>query len=169
MRVSAVWAETQLPGLEEHAWGQPKPLLYSHHCPVTTIIPYNANLQHFHNSTIYFKVPKYWLFVNHTNLTYIMYNILLNSGRMFIVFRRRVFCFSDPGPSRDPSGLLQGCDLDNETLTAVSKTIFPPIYTCCCFWAQQEQAFVNLRRSIHRWTRLITRHSQPSAKPYFLS
>ena len=88
-----------------------------------------------------------------------MYNILLNSGRMFIVFRRRVFCFSDLGLSRDPSGLFQGCDLDNETLTAVSKTIFPPVYVArvaafvAAFGHNRYIAFVNLRRSTHRWTR----------------
>ena len=62
------------------------------------------------------------------NLTHslrVVHSIYCTSTAL-IVFSWRVFCFADLGLSRDPSGLFVGCDLDNETLTAVSKTIFPP-------------------------------------------
>ena len=77
------------------------------------------------------------------NLTHslrVVHSIYCTSTAL-IVFSWRVFCFADLGLSRDPSGLFVGCDLDNETLTAVSKTIFPPTYTrtqyrFCSFWTK---------------------------------
>ena len=155
MRVSAGWAESQLPGLEDFAWGQPPPLLYSHHWTVTTIsLQYNPTVHEHHGSKHYhyftflwlshFKFSKLYQFVDHTIMTHslihVIYVIYFASLQQFIVLRCRVFCFTDLGLSREPSGLFLGCDLDNETLTTVSKTIFPPTYTqhrfCSCFWAK---------------------------------
>ena len=41
-----------------------------------------------------------------------------------VVHYSRLLFLTDPGQYSEPSGLLQGCDLDNETLTTVGKLYF---------------------------------------------
>ena len=43
-----------------------------------------------------------------------------------VVHYSRLLFLTDPGQYSEPSGLLQGCDLDNETLTTVGKLYFHP-------------------------------------------
>ena len=47
-----------------------------------------------------------------------------------VVHYSRLLFLTDPGQYSEPSGLLQDCDLDNETLTTVGKLYFHPPKPC---------------------------------------
>ena len=99
---------------------------------------HSNSVQHYRPNTI----------INLTHSLRVVHSIYCTTTTL-IVFSWRVFCFADLRLSRDPSGLFVGCDLDNETLTAVSKTIFPPtyIYTRCIAFVpcgQKHGEIVNL-------------------------